>query len=105
MVVLQKCVDLGKLEPSLCSETCHTSFGDSNQVAGIKVEEYISTEDEEDPEPVTGHIIKTEDEVICTFLCPLLSTFYGYWELPSVFLISVFLSFLYIKCLNLENGF
>jgi hypothetical protein len=46
------CVDLRNHKPGLCTETCHTSSGDSNQVTGIKVEEVISIKEEEDPEPI-----------------------------------------------------
>jgi len=51
-VILQNCVDLRNHKPGLCTETCHTSSGDSNQVTGIKVEEVISIKEEEDPEPI-----------------------------------------------------
>jgi len=44
-------VDLLNHEPGLCTETCHTSSGDSNQVTGIKVE-VISIKEEEGPEPI-----------------------------------------------------
>ena len=66
MLVLQNCVDLRKHEPSLCGETCHTPSGDCNQVIGIKVEEVISIKEEEDPEPISFPVIKTEHEVSCT---------------------------------------
>ena len=76
MLVLQNCVDLRKHEPGLCSEKCHTSYGDCNQVIGIKVEEIISIKEEEGPEPRKFPKIKTEHEVSSTSVCPLLCTSY-----------------------------
>jgi len=86
MLVLQNCVDLWKHEPSLCVETCHTSSGDCNQVIGIKVEEVISIKEEEDPEPISFPEIKTEHDISCTSLCPLLCTSYRYWEVCPFYL-------------------
>jgi ethanolamine utilization protein EutA (predicted chaperonin) len=37
-VVLQNCVDLERVVPGSCSETCPTSSHDANQVINIKVE-------------------------------------------------------------------
>ena len=76
MLVLQNCVDLRKQESGLCSETRHTSYGDCNQVIGIKVEEIISIKEEEGPEPRKFPKIKTEHEVSSTSVCPLLCTSY-----------------------------
>jgi len=78
MLVLQNCMDISKHEPGLCSETCHTSSGDCNQIIGIKVEEVISIKEENGPEPISLPIIKTEHEVSCTSVCPLLCTSYSY---------------------------
>lgn len=69
-------MDLQKHEPGLCSEKCHTSYGDCNEVIDIKVEEVISIKEEEGPEPRKFPIIKTEYEVSCTSVCSLLCTSY-----------------------------
>jgi hypothetical protein len=66
MMVLQNSMDSQKHEAGLCSETCHTSSGDCNQVIGIKVEEVTSIKEEEGPEPISFPIIKTEHEVCYT---------------------------------------
>jgi hypothetical protein len=57
---------LQKHEPGLCSETCHTSSGDCNQVVGIKVEDLVSIKEEEIPEPISFPKINTEHELSCT---------------------------------------
>jgi hypothetical protein len=78
MLVLQNCMDMRKHGPGLYSETCHTSSGDFNQIIGIKVEEVITIKEEEGPEPISFPILKTEHEVSCTSVCPLLCTSYRY---------------------------
>jgi hypothetical protein len=74
-VVLQTCMDLVKHEPGLCSDTCHTSTGEG---IGIKVEEAVINlkEEEVDPQPLVFRVLKTEDEVSCMSVCPLLCTSY-----------------------------
>jgi len=71
-------MDLLNYEPGFCTETCHTSSGDSNQVTGMKVEEVISIKEEEDPEPISFPETKTEHEVSCMSVCPLFCTYYRY---------------------------
>jgi len=56
-------MDSQKHQPGLCSETCHTSSGDCNQVIGIKVEEATCIKEEEGPEPIS---FLTEHEVSYT---------------------------------------
>ena len=58
-VVLQNCVNLRNHNPSLRSETCHTSSGDCNPVTPIKVEEVISIKEEEGPEAISFPETKT----------------------------------------------
>ena len=65
-----------KHKPGLCSETCHTSSGDCNEVIGMKVEEVTNIKVEEYLEPIIFPVIKTEHEVSCISVCPLLSTSY-----------------------------
>ena len=72
MVVLHNCMDLQEHQPGLFSETCHTSFGDCNQVTDIRVEEFISIKEEAGPEPLSFPNINTEHEVSSTSVCPLL---------------------------------
>jgi hypothetical protein len=76
MMVLQS-VDLRKHEPvSVVRHVTHHLV--TNQVIGIKVEEVINIKEEEDPEPISFPVIKTEHEVSCASLCPLLCTSYRY---------------------------
>jgi hypothetical protein len=76
MLVLQNCVDLRKQEPGLSSEICHALSGDCHQVIGIKVEEGISIKEGDVPEPISFPKIKTESEVSCMSVCPLLCISY-----------------------------
>jgi hypothetical protein len=103
-VVLQNSMDLVKREPGLCSETCDTPTGEG---IGIKVEEAVINlkEEEVDPEPLVFRVLKTEDEVTCMSVCPLLCTSYIHGELANVFLMLICLSVVYTKCLHLESGF
>jgi hypothetical protein len=64
VVVLQNSVDLPNDEQGSCSEMSVTSTHDRHELTFIKVEEV-----EEDPEVVTGVIIRTEPEVSCIFQC------------------------------------
>jgi hypothetical protein len=74
-LVLQNSMDLVKHEPGFCSDTCHTSTGEG---IGIKVEEAVINLKEEEvlPEPLVFRVLKTEDEVSCMSVCPLLCTSY-----------------------------
>jgi hypothetical protein len=103
-VVLQNSMDLVKHEPGLCSEMCDTSAGEG---IGIKVEETVINlkEEEVDPEPLVFGDLKTENEVSCMSVCPLLCTSYIRGELANVFLMLICLSVVYTKCLHLESGF
>jgi hypothetical protein len=63
MVVLQKCMNMLKIELGSHTETCLTSSGDGNHVFGIKAEEVADIKEEDDPGPTTSAAIKTEPVV------------------------------------------
>jgi hypothetical protein len=57
-------MDVPKVEPASCCETCLTDTHDGNGVtADIKLETGTEVEDEEDPLLITSPDIKTEPEV------------------------------------------
>jgi hypothetical protein len=72
MVILQNCVDILRGERGACTETCSTSSGNGNQFLFVNV---TDIKEEEDPEPATSPLIKTEPTVssVCVYpvLCPL----------------------------------
>lgn len=61
-VVLQNYMEILKVEPTSCSETCVTSFGDGNEATDVKVEEVTDLQ-EEDPLLVTLPVVPAELEV------------------------------------------
>jgi hypothetical protein len=66
---------------------CH----DPNEAMNIKAEESSDAAEEEDPLSITTLEIKAEPEVSCIpSVCPLLSRYHKYAEMPIVFLISIF---------------
>lgn len=62
VMVLQNCVDLQNGELGSCCEMFATSCHDRNEVTCIKVEEVTDMAEEEDPEPMTSAVIRTEPE-------------------------------------------
>jgi hypothetical protein len=60
-VILQNCMDVLKVVPSSCCETCLTS-DDGNEVADAKVLD-VQEEEEENPVPVSLPVIMDEHEV------------------------------------------
>jgi hypothetical protein len=67
MVILQDGMDVLKVEPASCCETCLTDNHDGNDViSDIKLETETEVEDVEDPLLITSPDIKTESEVIFT---------------------------------------
>jgi hypothetical protein len=62
-VVLQNCVDLPKVVPSLCNETGATFSDDGGGVIIVKVEEVTDVQEVDDPVPISCSIIKGEHEV------------------------------------------
>ena len=70
MMGLQNCMDIMKSEPGPCTGTGLMSSDDGNEVVGIKVEEVADIKVEEDPEPATSSLIKTEPAVsCCLYMC------------------------------------
>jgi hypothetical protein len=64
IVNLQDAMDVLKVEPASCCETCLTDAHDGNDVtADIKLERGMEAEDEEDPLLITSPDIKIEPEV------------------------------------------
>jgi hypothetical protein len=84
MLVLQNTMDLLKGEVGSCSETCVMSAHDGDDVAGIKIERISDMTKEEDQEPTTVAVIKTESEVNCMSVVSVTHISYGlYPELPA----------------------
>jgi len=63
VVVLQNDMDILKGEHSSCSDTCVTCTVDGNEVIGVETERASDKEEEEDQEPMTIPVIKTEPKV------------------------------------------
>ena len=75
VVVLQNSMDLLKGELGSSSKTCVTSTVDVNEVTGVEGETVYVIKEEENREPRTIPVIKTEPKVrcvpvvsVCTFL-------------------------------------
>ncbi len=88
VVVLQNIMDLLKGELGSSSKTCATSTVDGNEANGIDAEKVLDITEEEDQEPTTITVIKTEPNVSCV---PLVSvthiSFMIYPELPTRILV------------------
>jgi hypothetical protein len=69
MIGLQNCMDMLKSEPGPCTWTYQMSSDNVNEVFGVKVEEVADIKVEEDPEPTTSPLIKTEPAVSCLCVC------------------------------------
>ena len=65
VMVLQNPMDLLKDGLGPCCETCVMSTHDGNEVPGTSVERVTDVTEEENQEPVTNTVIKTEPEVSC----------------------------------------
>jgi hypothetical protein len=90
MVVLQNYMDILKSEPGPCTGTCQMSSDEGKQFVGIKVEEVADMREEEDPEPTTSPLIKTESAVSC--LCVCVSCLAHCTDIQNFLSFSVFLS-------------
>jgi len=71
-------MELVKVEPGSCSETCLTSSHVGSGLSGIKVEKVTDITDEEGLEPMTSAGFKAEPEVRCMSVCRVLCTFDRY---------------------------
>jgi hypothetical protein len=80
MVVLQNRMDVPKREPDSRTETCLMSFDDGNQIFGMKVEEVTGMKVEDEPEPATHAVIKTEPAVSYMSVCVVLCALHRYLE-------------------------
>jgi hypothetical protein len=77
-------MDLLKGEYSSSTETCATSTLDGNQVTDIEVVWVTDIKEEEDLEPTTIPVIKTEPEVSCVPVVSVTDILYKlYPELPA----------------------
>ena len=63
VIILQNHMDLLRDEPGSSDKTCVTSNIDGNEVVGIEAEMVSNMTEEEDREPWTIPVIKTEPEV------------------------------------------
>jgi hypothetical protein len=81
-------MDLEKDVPVLCSEMCPASSHEGNGGIRIKTEALSDVEQEEDHVPTSFPGIKSECEVSCMSVCPLLGSFHTSTLLPIAFLIS-----------------
>jgi hypothetical protein len=52
VLILQNCIDLLKVEPGSCSDTCLTSSHNENKVLDVKVEDCSVGEREEEEDPL-----------------------------------------------------
>jgi hypothetical protein len=63
VVVLQNSMDLLKGEPGSSNETCVTSIAEGSEVIGLEAEMVSNMTEEEDRQPRTIPVIKTEPKV------------------------------------------
>ena len=83
VVVLQNRMDLLKDEPGSSNKTCVSSTLDGNEVIGIEAEKVSNMAEEEDREPMTIPVIKTEPKVSCVPVMSVTDISYRlYPELP-----------------------
>ena len=84
VVVLQNSMDLLKGELGSSTETCVASTFDGNEVTHIKIERSTYITEEEDQEPRTIPVIKTEPKVSGVPVVSVTHTSYRpYLELPA----------------------
>ncbi len=84
VVVLQKRMDLQKDELGSPSKTCATATVDGNEAIGVEAERVLDITEEEDQEPTTITVIKTEPNVSCVPVVSVTHISYRlYPELPS----------------------
>ena len=84
VVVLQNHMDLLKGEPGSSNETCVSSILHKSEVIGIEAEKVSNMTEEEDREPTTVTVIKTEPEVSVLPVVSVMDISYRlYPELPA----------------------
>jgi putative N-acetylmannosamine-6-phosphate epimerase len=75
-------MDLEKDVPGLCRKMCPASSREGKEGIRIKTEAVSDVKQEEDPVPIPLPGIKSECEVSCMSMCPLLGTFHTSRLLP-----------------------
>ncbi len=75
VVVLQNSMDLLKGEVGSSGKTCATSTVDGNEAVVVEAEGVLDITEEEDQEPTTVTVIKTEPNVSCVPVVSVLCTF------------------------------
>ena len=84
VVVLQNNKDLLKGEVGLSGKRYATSTVDGNEAVGVEAERGLDMKEEEDQEPMTIKVIKTEPNVSCVPLVSVTHISYSlYPELPA----------------------
>ena len=84
VVVLQNSMDLLKGEVGSSSKACATSTVDGNEANGVEAERILDITEEEDQDPTTITVIKTEPNVSCVPVVSFTHILYRlYPELPS----------------------
>ena len=84
VVVLQNSMDLLKGEVGSYSKACATSTVDGNEANGVEAERVLDITEEEDQEPTTITVIKTEPNVSCVPLVSVTHISYRlYPEFPA----------------------
>ena len=83
VVVLQNGMDLVKGELGCSNKTCVTSTLDGNTVASIEAEMVFHVTEEEDQEPRTIPVIKTEPNESCVSVVSVTQISYIYQKLPA----------------------
>ena len=84
VVVLQNSMDLQKSELGSSGKKCATSTLDGNEAIGVEAEGVLDITEEEDQEPTTITVMKTEPNVSCVPVVSVTHISYRlYPELPS----------------------
>jgi hypothetical protein len=74
-------MDSLKVEPDSCSETCVASSNDGNWVTSMKAEQVSDIQEGKDPLLITFPGMRTEHELSCMFVYPVLGMFNKYPKL------------------------
>lgn len=96
LVCLQNCMDVLQSDHAPCTGTFQISSNNGYQVVGIKVEDATDIKVEEDPDPATSSLIKTESAVSC--LCVCIQCYSGSTDIQNSLPIGVF-----SVCIKLGN--
>ena len=84
VVVLQNSMDLLKGELDSSNKTCATSTVDGKEAIGVEADRILDITEEEDQEPTTITVIKTESNVSCVPVVSVMHISYRlYREFPT----------------------